>query len=75
MGLTELGMAMRVLRRPRHLKERTRVGRCRVAVPRSPPIPFDRNIVEVLLRRHQQIVEAVDLRPGVGQAAAPCITA
>ena len=57
-------------RLPRHLKEGARVGRCRVAVPRSPSLPFDRNVVEVLLRCHQQIVEAVDLRPGVGQAAA-----
>ena len=57
-------------RLPRHLKEGARVGRCRVAVPRSPSLPFDRDVVEVLLRRHQQIVEAVDLRPGVGQAAA-----
>ena len=60
----------RVLRLPRHLQEGTRVGRCRVALPRSPPLPFDRGVVKVLLRRPQQIVEAVDLRPGVGQAAA-----
>ena len=63
-------MHRRVLRLPRHLKEGARVGRCRVAVPRSPSLPFDRDVLEVLLRCHQQIVEAVDLRPGVGQAAA-----
>jgi hypothetical protein len=60
----------RVLRLPRHFKEGPRVGRGRVAVPRSPSLPFDRDVVEVLLRRHQQIVETVNLRPGVGQAAA-----
>ena len=60
-----------MLRLPRHLKEGAGVGRRRVAEPRPPLLPFDRDVLEVLLRRHQQIVEAVDLRPGVGQAAAP----
>ena len=39
-------------------------------MPRLPSLPFDCDVVEVLLRCHQQLVEAVDLRPGVGQAAA-----
>ncbi len=60
----------RVLRLPRHLEEGARVGRCRVTEPRTPSLPFDRDVLEVLLRCHQQIVEAVDLRSGVGQAAA-----
>ena len=70
MGLIAIGRRPTLLRLPRHLKEGARVGRCRVAVPRSPSLPFDRDVLEVLLRCHQQIVEAVDLRPGVGQAAA-----
>ena len=57
-------------RLPRHLKEGARVGRCRVAAARSPSLPFDRDVVEVLLRLGQEIVETVHLRPGVGQAAA-----
>ena len=57
-------------RQPRHLQEGARVGRRRVALPRSPLLAFDRGVVQLLLRCHQQIVEAVDLRPGIGQAPA-----
>ena len=39
-------------------------------MPRAPPLPFDREVVEVLLRREQQIIETADLRPGVGQEPA-----
>ncbi len=59
-----------MFRLSRHLEEGARVGGRRVALLRSPALPFDRDVVEVLLRCQQQIVQAVDLRPGVGQAPA-----
>ena len=42
---------------------------------RSPALPFDRDVVEVLLRCQQQIVQAVDLGLELDRRRQPCITA
>ena len=59
-----------MFRLSRHLEEGARVCGRRVASLRSPALPFDLDVVEVLPRCQQQIVQAVDLRTGVGQAPA-----
>jgi hypothetical protein len=45
----------------RAISRKARASAGVVALLRSPALPFDRDVVEVLLRCQQQIVEAVDL--------------
>ena len=59
-----------MIRLPRHLEECGAVAGHRVALLRSPALPFDRDVAELLLRCTQQIVQAIGLRPGVGEAPA-----
>ena len=58
-----------VSRLPRQLEERARVGRRRVSLLRSPTFSFERDIVQLLCWLHQQVVEPVDFRHGVGESA------
>ena len=55
----------------RHLEKGSRVGRRAVSLLRPPVLPVDGHVVEQLLRLHEQIVEPVDFRRGVGQPATP----
>ena len=65
----------RVFRLSRHLEEGARLGGRRVALLRSPALPFARDLVEVLLRCRQQIVQAVDLGLELDRRRQSCITA
>ncbi len=58
------------LRLPRQAEKGARVFSRKIAVLHAPLLALERDIVQRLLRRAQQIVEAVLLRTGVGQIPA-----
>jgi len=49
-----------VCRLSRYLEEGARVGGRRVALLRSSAFPFDRDVVQVLLRGQRPIVQAIE---------------
>ena len=51
----------------RHQEKRSRVGRRAVSLLRPPMLAVESDVVEQLFRLHEQVVEPVDFRRGVGQ--------